>query len=142
MGLSLDVKVEFLPGGKYISHGSASEVDKIHVTSSFAQGVKRCVIPLRGEADGPGEYVVRLYLSAPAEPVAGKIAFDVKLQGNIVAKAGDPARSDQSAPLEFTGIRVDRNLEIELIGSDGLAPALSGVEVLCTQMKMGQIARR
>jgi len=47
--------------------------------------------------------------------------------------------------LEFTGIRVDRNLEIELIGSGGPGPVLSGVEVLCTNMKpetkAGQMAR-
>ena len=146
MGFSFDLKVEFLPGGKYVSHGGAPErmaqPDQIHVASSFAQGVKRCVVPLRADADGPGEYTVRLYFPTPAESAAGKMTFDIKLQGNIVAKAGDPARSNQAAPLEFTGIRVDRNLEIELIGSGGPAPALSGVEVLSTEMKIGQMARR
>jgi len=150
MGLALDLNVEFLPGGKYVAHSGAPEPmtgpDQLHVASSFALGVKRCVVPLRGDADGPGEYTVRLYFPPPA---AGKTTLDVKLQGSIVAKAVDPAQSAEGAQamsLEFTSIRVDRNLELELIGSGGLVPALSGLEVLCTdtttETKTKQIARR
>jgi len=41
---------------------------------------------------------------------------------------------------------VDRNLEIELVSSSGPTPALSGLEVLCTnpstETKAKQMARR
>jgi hypothetical protein len=143
MGFSLDLKVEFLPGGKYIAHGSGPErmttPDDVQVTSSFAQGIKRCVVPLRTEADGPREYTVRLHFPSST---AGKPAFDIKLQGDIVARATD---AEQGASLEFGGVRVDRNLEIELISSGGTVPALSGLEVLCTDAtdaKAKQMAMR
>jgi outer membrane protein assembly factor BamB len=147
MGLALDVKVEFLPGGKYVSHSGVPErmtvPDRACVTSSFAQGLKQCVIPLRGEKDGPAEYAVRLYFPPPA---SGKTILDIKLQGNVVAQGIDPTRpaegTDPVMPLEFTGVRVDRNLEIELNGSDATVPVLSGLEVLCTETKIGQMARR
>jgi hypothetical protein len=120
--------------------------DRACVTSSFAQGFKQCVIPLRGEKDGPAEYTVRLYFPPPTEPASGKMTLDIKLQGNVVAQGIKPAQrvegTDPVAPLEFTGIRVDRNLEIELNGSDTAMPVMSGLEVLCTGTKIGQMARR
>lgn len=150
MGLALDVKVEFLPGGKYVSHSGApermTEPNECYVASSFAQGVKRCVVPLRGETDGPAEYTVRLYFPPPASPAADKMSLDITLQGNVVAKAANPTQSERGTSramsLEFTGIHVDRNLEIEFAGSGGSVPVLSGMEVLCTQTKARQVAAR
>jgi outer membrane protein assembly factor BamB len=142
MGFALDLKVEFYPGGKYIPHGEVMqatvESDRPQVGSSFARGVKRCVVPLRADADGPGEYTIRLYFPPAMDSDANKTTFDIKLQGNLVAKAFDPAQTSQGTPLELTGIRVDRNLELEFIRADnGMAPRLSGLEAFCTNAAIG-----
>ena len=103
-----------------------------------AGGLKRCVLPLRGEADGSAEYTVWLYFPPSDDSEAHKTTFDIKLQGNVVAKAFDPAKTTADAPVEFTGIGVEHNLEVELAYADGTtppaeqAPVLSGIEVLCT----------
>ncbi|MCL5281894.1 MAG: PQQ-binding-like beta-propeller repeat protein, partial [Planctomycetes bacterium] len=142
MGFALDLKVEFFPGGEYVSHAALwpAGVGATHaspVRSSFAQGIKRCTVPLRGEADGPGEYTIRLYLPA-ADSAVNKATFDIKLQGNVVAKAFDPGQSEQGTPLELTGIRVDRNLEIEFVRADEKAmPALGGFQAICTSPATG-----
>jgi len=142
MGFALDLKVEFYPGGQYFGGGSAAEpvssAEGPLVGGACARGLKRCVLPLRGEADGPAEYTVRLYFPPSDASGAGKASFDIKLQGNVVAKAFNPAKTAAGAPAEFTGIRVDSNLEVELAYADGTtppaeqAPVLSGIEVLCT----------
>jgi hypothetical protein len=72
-----------------------------------------------------------------------KATFDIKLQGDIVTKAFDPAQAVRGTPLEFTGVRVDRNLELEFISADkATAPVLSGLEVLCTSPTTGTKARQ
>ncbi len=145
MGFALDLKVEFFAGGEYVSHASLppteAAVGATHaspVRSSFAQGVKRCTLPLRGDADGPAEYTIRLYFPPAANSEENKATFDIKLQGNIVAKAFDPGQAPQGASLELTGIRVDRNLEIEFIRADEkMMPALGGFEAICTSPATG-----
>jgi outer membrane protein assembly factor BamB len=142
MGFSLDLKVEFFPGGKYVRRDNESQAaapsDRPQVGPFFAQGIKRCTIPLRTDADGPGEYTVRLYFPASAASGTNKPTFDIKLQGDIVAKAFDPAQAARGTPLEFTGVRVDRSLELEFIPADkATTPVLSGLEVLCTRPAMG-----
>ncbi|MCU0914417.1 MAG: PQQ-binding-like beta-propeller repeat protein [Planctomycetes bacterium] len=145
MGFALDLKVEFFPGGEYVSHASlpptATEVGATHaspVHSSFAQGIKRCTLPLRGEADGPAEYTIRLYFPPTADSGENKATFDIKLQGNVVAKAFDPGQSRQGASLELASIRVERNLEIEFIRADDKTmPTLAGFEAICTSPATG-----
>ena len=138
MGLALDVKMEFLPGGNYVPHYGVpdpmTEPGRSHITSSFAQGVKRCIIPLRDETDGPAEYRVSLCFPLPA---ASKASVDIKLQGNVVAKG-----VESTGLAEFAGIRVDRNLEVELVSQAGDAPVLSGLEVLCADKPSATEARQ
>ncbi len=166
MGFALDLKVEFFPGGEYVSHAAlwpaGAGVGATHasgsqtrnyafgvpspVRSSFAQGIKRCTVPLRGDADGPGEYTIRLYFPPVANSAENKATFDIKLQGNVVAKAFDPGQSEQGASLELAGIRVDRNLDIEFVRADEkVMPALGGFEAVCTGPTAGakteQVAR-
>lgn len=139
MGLALDVNVEFLPGGKYVTRNTPGPIagpDEPGVAPSFAQGVKRCVLPLRGDGDGPMEYTVRLYF--PASPT-GTTLPEVKLQG--IAPAQSRTGTGASC-LEFTGIRVDRSLEIELSGPGNDIPALSGIEVLCADKPAGDGAKQ
>ncbi|OHB66491.1 MAG: hypothetical protein A2Y77_03170 [Planctomycetes bacterium RBG_13_62_9] len=142
MGLSLDVKVEFSPGGQYVSNSSG--LDRPQVGTSFARDLKRCVIPLRSDVNEPGEYIVRLYFPVRSDAEMKNARFDIKLQGNVVASAEDLPRS---TPLEFTGIRVDRDLELEFLRpNDATVPALSGIEVLCTSPRTtatpAQVAQR
>jgi outer membrane protein assembly factor BamB len=141
MGFALDLKVEFFPGGEYVAHATPPQVavgPECPVRSSFAQGLKRCTVPLRGDADEPGEYTVRLYFPPAANSGESKATFDIKLQGNVVAKAFDPGQSPQGASLELTGIRVDRNLELEFIRADEkIMPALGGFEAICTSPATG-----
>jgi outer membrane protein assembly factor BamB len=136
MGFALDLKVEFFPGGEYVSHAALSPTEvglPCPVRSSSAQGIKRCTLPLRGDTDEPGEYTIRLYFPPVAHSGENKATFDIKLQGNIVVKAFDPGQSPQGASLELTGIRVDRNLELEFIRADEKTmPALSGFETILT----------
>ncbi len=141
MGFVLDLKVEFFPGGEYVSHASLPPTAtglQCPVRSSFAQGLKRCTLPLRGELDGPAEYTIRLYFPSAADSRPDKATFDIKLQGNIVAKAFDPGRSPEGASLELAGLRVDRNLELEFIRADEKTmPALGGFEAICTSPAAG-----
>jgi hypothetical protein len=150
MGFALDLKVAFFAGGEYVSHAALSPTEAglaCPIRSSFAQGVNRCTVPLRGDADGPGEYTIRLYFPPGANSGENKATFDIKLQGNIVARAFDPGQSPQGASLELTGIRVDRNLEIELVrANEKVMPALGGFEAFCTspvaETKAKQVAQR
>jgi hypothetical protein len=141
MGFALDLKVEFFSGGEYVSHAALSPTATglpCPIRSSFAQGIKRCTLPLRGEADGPAEYTIRLYFPPAANSGADKATFDIKLQGNVVAKAFNPGQAEQGASLELTGIRVDRNLEIEFVRADEkVMPALGGFEAICTSPATG-----
>jgi hypothetical protein len=146
MGFTLDLKVEFFSGGEYVSHGAPLQTaagPECQVRSSFAHGVKRCVLPLRGETDGPGEYTIRLYFPPIADAKANKAICDIKLQGNVVSKASDLAQIAQGVPLEFTGIRVDRNLELEFIRADDTTmPVLSGFEAICASSATGAKTRQ
>ena len=149
MGFALDLKVEFFPGGEYISHAAlppmgagVGATQASPVRASFAQGVKRCTLPLRGDTDGPGEYTIRLYFPPAVNSETDKATFDVRLQGNVVAQAFDRARAPQGASLEFTGIHVDRNLELEFVRADEKTlPALSGFEAICTSPGAGTTAK-
>jgi hypothetical protein len=134
MGFSPDLQVELLPGGQYLRNETESAVPaEQRIRTSYAKGMKRCILPLRGDTDGPAQYTVRLHFPAPEGGSATR-PYGVKLQGNSVAEAVDPANT--STPLEFPGVRVDRDLEIELIGPGDAAPVLSGLEVICTGTAM------
>jgi hypothetical protein len=148
MGLALALQVELLPGGEYLrcdgGAESAARGARPQVGASYARGFKRCVLPLRGDTDGPAEYTVRLRFPLLEDRQAKNVSFDIKLQGDIVAKAFSPAQAaentERPAYLEFSGVRVDRNLELELICSGDAtsqesAPVLSGLEILCTSRK-------
>jgi hypothetical protein len=143
MGLALDMQVEFETGGGYLDHETEARTiagtDPRQIDASYARGLKRCILPLRGDTDGPAEYIIRLHFPLPEDLPANQTGFDIKLQGTTVTKGFDPKQAAEgphrSASLEFPGIRVDRNLEIELVCRDDAgepAPVLSGLEVLCT----------
>lgn len=144
MGLSLDLQVEFLEGGGYLSRNADAEpvagTDGPWIFASYARGLKRCVLPLLDKGDKPAKYTVRLFFAELENDQAKDRVFDVKLQGqmaldgfDIVKEAGG---SHKAIVREFQNIPVDGNLRIELVPSDeetssmNQAPLLCGVEVL------------
>ena len=149
MGFSLDVQVEFFEGGGYLYESSESppvaRTDTPWLFASCARGIKRCVIPLRGENDEPATYVVRLYFAELEDRQLGEAGFDIRLQGNTVVEAFNVAQhaggAKRTVSIEFPGIEVDRNLELEFIPHAGnplapqAAPALCGLSVLCAEQK-------
>jgi len=143
MGFSFELQTQFVQGGGYFRQNDdiqpVAGTDDLWVFSSCARGLKRCVLPLLGEGDDPAEYTVRLYFADLENGQAGRRVFDVQLQGRTVLEAFDPSKesggSRRAIVREFSGVRVERNLEIELVPRDeGISstsrmPILSGVEV-------------
>ncbi|MBM3878561.1 MAG: hypothetical protein FJ387_02420 [Verrucomicrobia bacterium] len=131
LGLNLEVQVEFEEAGGYelVSSDEAGTVsaDRPWLFASFGRGVRRCVLPLLGEGDAAAFYTVRLHLLAPPESQAGpaRSALEIRLQGgrvvaslDISQAAGGPGRPFTR---EFRGVRVDRNLEIDMAPAGPLA---------------------
>jgi outer membrane protein assembly factor BamB len=139
MGFSFSMGVEFLDGGTYLRQNeqaeSALETDKPWLFASCARGLQRCVIPLLSEQDSPAEYAVRLYFAMSEGSEASRRALDVKMQGQIVVAAPDKvAEGDENGRAiikDFRGIRVSRDLEIELVPKDNSPPATSSLPGLC-----------
>jgi len=144
MGFSFEVQTEFLDGGGYFHRSSEAEpvtgTDRPWIFASCGRGLKRCLLPLLGEEDEPAEYAVRLYFADLENEQADKRIFDIELQGQLVEDGFDITKdagdSHQAVVREFKGIKVDRNLEIELVprnetlSSMSEAPILCGVEVV------------
>ena len=102
------------------------------IYASGARGMSRCSIPLRGENDDSGKYIVKVHLAELDESQAGKRIFDIKLQGEVVAEDIDVVKEAGAAKhalvYTFAGIDVERKLDIELIAKSG-QPIISAVEV-------------
>ncbi len=138
-GLELNLKLgeTFVEGGKFVSgDGDSSETSTrpaAWVYSSAARGIQRCTVPLRGVGDKPANYSVRLYFSSGSAktPKPGKRVFDVHLQGQVVLKSVDAAKSGQDGTVvvEVRNVAVDDQLTIELVPTTGEQPMLSGIEV-------------
>ncbi|NQT83420.1 PQQ-binding-like beta-propeller repeat protein [bacterium] len=155
MGFSLDLQVEFFDGGGYFHQSSESapvaRTDTPWVFTSRAKGIKRCVIPLRGKNDEPATYVVRLYFAELEDSQPEETGFDIKLQGNTVVEGFDIAQraggARRAVSIEFPGIEVERNLEVEFIphgdtaSSPAKATALCGLAVLCAEQKKSTEAK-
>lgn len=139
MGFSFEVQTEFLEGGGYFRRNSEAEpVSGTHspwLFTSCGRGLKRCTLPLLGEADGSAEYTVRLYFADLENEQAGKRLFAIKLQGQMFFDGFDivkeAAGSHMAVVLEFKGIKVDRNLEIELVPKDETVSSMSQAPILC-----------
>jgi hypothetical protein len=146
MGFSFRLQTEFFEGGGYFRQNSETEpvagAEDSWIFSSCGRGLKRCVVPVLGEGDKPADYHVRLYFAELENARVGSRVFDIKLQGKTVLAGFDLPKeaggSHKAVVKEFPGVRVTRNLEIELVPSNngtGRAsqmPILSGVEILST----------
>ena len=139
MGFSLQLQTEFLQGGGYVSRNSEAEAttDSEHswVFASYARGLRRCVVPLLAERDGPADYTVRLYFADLENQQQGQRVFDIALQGKVVVEGFDIVKeaggSQRALTRQFQGVKVDRNLEIELIPKGEQASSLSQAPILC-----------
>ncbi len=139
MGFSFEVQTEFLEGGGYFRRSSEAEpvagTDSPWVFASCGRGLKRCTLPLLGEGDESAEYTVRLYFADLENEQAGKRVFDMKLQGQLLADSFDTVKeaggSHKAVVREFKGIKVDRNLEIELAAKDETVSSMSQAPILC-----------
>jgi hypothetical protein len=135
--LNLDLGESFTTGGRFVSDdGDSSETGSgpaSWVYSSSARGIKRCTLPLRGTGDRPASYSVRLHFSSGStrQPQPGQRVFDVHLQGQLVQKNVDAAKSgkDGTVVLEIRSVSVKDQLTIELVPRTGEQPMLSGIEV-------------
>lgn len=123
MRLNLDLAATILQGcGYYSEPAERYEVAGSKdgwLYASGCVGLAKCSVPLAGEGDGPAEYTVRLGFAAPEGDRPGQRVFDIKLQGKPVAQGVDVVKeaggSKRVVVKEFKGVRVDRDLQLELV---------------------------
>ena len=154
LGFSFELQTEFLEGGGYVCRSSEAEPvagsDNSWALVSCARGLRRCLVPLLGEQDGPAKYAVRLYFAELENDQERRRVFDVALQGETVLENFDVVKEAggyrRAVVREFDGIPVVRNLEIEFIpaseqiSSMDQAPILCALEVWCTEQQ--EIAKK
>jgi outer membrane protein assembly factor BamB len=139
MGLALDLKTEFFKDGGYThQNGEAmplAATDTPWIYSSYAHGLKRCIIPLLGRGMNSAKYTVRLHFAELADSRANEEAFDIIIQGqqapdhrSPVAESGKSRRAIQR---EFKNIQVRENLDIELIPRAKSLPPSPSSNILC-----------
>ncbi len=144
--LKLDLAASFHPGGRFTTGNSAytpvAESDDPWLFASAAGGLKKCVIPLLGKADGSALYRVRLAFADPDNDRPGQRVFDVKLQGKVVAADFDIVKQaggrNRAVHAEFPAV-VSDNLVIELApkavdSQPQQLPILQGVEIVRQRM--------
>lgn len=138
----LDIEPDFASQGGFKTVNEESTpiagAETPWVFTSWAQGLKSCRIPLRGDGDGAASYQVRLYLADVENAQPGQRRFDIKLQGELVAEDVDivAQAGGQSAAFvrTFEGVSVLDDLVIELVSKgEGdkpeQAPILNAVEI-------------
>jgi outer membrane protein assembly factor BamB len=156
MGFSLQLQTEFLQGGGYQIQnpapspveGSAESVSSSlgfardasgqcppWVGTSWARGLRRVLVPLLDERDGTAQYTVTLYFADLENEQQGQRVFDIVLQGKVVVEGFDIVKesggSRRTVAREFAPVRVERNLEIELIPKGEQASSMSQAPILC-----------
>ncbi len=142
MRLNLDLAATILPGCGY--YGEPAERYEVAgskdgwLYASGCAGLAKCSLPLAGEGDGPAEYTVRLGFAAPEGDRPGQRVFDIKLQGKVVAQEVDVVKEagggKRVVVKEFKGVRVDRDLQLELVpkaqkADKTTAPLINTLEV-------------
>jgi len=141
--LPVNLSVSLLPGGAYVQGNSrfpqVTAAQDAWLWSSAVVGLGKCAIPLLGQGDPPATYRVRLAFADPDNSAPGQRVFDVKLQGNVVLKEFDVVKEtggrNRAAFKQFSGIRVDDRLVIELVPKTNKpapqqAPILQAVEIV------------
>ena len=132
LGFDVSMEVQFANGGTYVRLSpdamGAQARREAWLYSSFASGIRRCVLPIVQQAKG-GVYTVRLYLMA-SHAEKGANAFTVRVQGN---EMNWPVDLTKAFMRECQDIEIEDNLEIEFLTRGQGAPmpvALCGLEVI------------
>ncbi len=141
--LRFNVGISFFAGGGYFDHDPAllqiRGTDKPWLFRCGARGLKQCVIPLGQAADKPARYTVRLAFAELDQDAPSPRAFDIKLQGQVVAEQFDVVEQaggrHKALIREFRGVEAGDKLTIELVPStnkptNGQLPILQGVEIV------------
>jgi len=152
--LPLDLAHDFVKGGKFFDVNeetqSVANTDTEWVYASGAEGLARVELPLLNPGDKAQTYTVRLYFAAPEADRPGERVFDIKMQGQTVAKGLDVMGKTGAARAalveEFENISVGDKLVVELVSGEGAAklPVINGIEVLRTgekEVRLGVAAR-
>ncbi len=134
----LSLPLQLATGGEYYRENDESVVienaEAPWVLASGVRGLARCEIPLLGADDPPATYSVRCYFAALDPPSPGSAAFDIKLQGNVVAEQVDVVREAggirRLLVRTFEGVPVKDNLVLELVPRGEALPELAGVELV------------
>ncbi len=138
--VNINIKPEFFPGGGYENPGEKSTTvagaETPWLYTSYANGLKKCTLPLLGTSDAPATYTVRLHFADPAN--TGEKTFGIKLQDKTVAEK--ITATNKAAVQEFKNIQVEDGLTIELVPAQEKPtpeqlPILNAVEVLRTSEK-------
>ena len=141
--LQLPISVSLFPGGSYFNHDAArlriQDSEKPWVFCSGVRGLHQCTIPVAEPGDGTARYTVRLAFAELDHAAAGKRVFDIKIQGQVVAKRFDAFREagGRNKPVikEFRGIDANEQLSIEFVPpvvkpEPDQMPVLQGMEVV------------
>ena len=146
MPLAFSATLTNFPGQTYFSE--PAELGKTQGTAapwlytSGAAGLRKCVVPLVGAADGSALYTVRLSFADRENTAAGQRVFDIKLQGKTVAEGFDIIQAaggrDTAVVKEFPGVQVDGDLTVELVPKEttpapNQMPLLNALEVIREQ---------
>jgi len=135
---TFDINAKLAEGGSYFHQGTESVriegASTPWLLTSGARGLRRCELPLLGEADAPTEYTVKLFFANLDECERGAAAFDIKLGGKTVAEGVDIAAETGSPGKaiirEFDNVPVTRSLVIELVSRGTMLPTISAIEVM------------
>jgi hypothetical protein len=137
-GFQFPYTAEFYAGGKFERRDSTwnkiADTPVPWVHNSWAEGLKSLTMTVRGPADGPAAYTVRLLFSETAGARAGERVFDIKLQGKTVRAGLDVAKEagapDKALVLTFNNIKATDALTIELLSRQP-APSKAQWPILC-----------
>jgi hypothetical protein len=147
----LGLDTEFTEQGGYAAVNEDSTpiagADTPWVFTSWARGMNRCTLALRGAGDGPADYDVTLYFTDVENSTAGKRVFDVKLQGRTVAEnldiVAEAGGGNRALVRRIAGVNVADKLSIELVAKSAVGapqqmPVLSALEISLSGSKTSQ----
>lgn len=112
--------------------------DQPWLFTSSMNNLRTLQIPLLDEGSGTGTYTVRMGFLAEGDGTDEQDSFDILLQGKTVEKNVnmnvEPGKAGYAVMKEYTGIKVqtDLNIRFHLSGADGGKP--SGTRVQCLEI--------
>ena len=123
-------------GGYYTYNAEGIQVENANtpwVLTSGVRGLTSCEVPLLGENDEPAVYTVKLHFAQIEECGPGDAVFDLKLQGQTVAKQVDivdeAGGTGRALVREFKSVAVEGTLAIEFEPRGKQLPTLAAIEI-------------